>query len=484
VQTAIDAALDRGKLWFPAHLALGGILEGEIEEYLRTAAPSPAGQVTVNFENRWYTITTRLSGWARAHPPQMMDAGADFTVVRLARSGLGAQTVRAANDVLAVDLSWDALPAQDMRVSLRLEDAVGLVWAQRDYAPLGSWPRAGVARETTDLVGLLIPPGVPPGFYRLMVGVGPAGEEWLLSVRGSDGFSDAALVGIVQVVPPAGPLPGLRLPVQVELDIPIIRQGIEFLGASGFDPGVATLAGAEMNVSVFVQIPRPPSAPWELYVSLLDEKGDGVAGWEGWPLPEYPPMRWVRGTQTRLPVRFYLPAGLSPGEYQLVAGVRDPDTGQKGVPVRLGTLPIVRRAASFVSPQPQHPLAQPALFGSHATLLGYDTATAQNGTIDLTLYWQVEQTLLPPHHVFVHLRDGSESLLDQDDGVPGRKQTAAPSNTWLPGEYLTDPHTLAGTSGQMTALVGLYEPVSGVRLPVSVNGEIVGDAYPISLEIP
>ena len=485
VQAAIDAALERGKLWFPAHLSLGGILEGEIEEYLRTAAPSSAGQVTVNFENRWYSTTTRLSGWARVNHPIGAESVADFSAVQLRSVGLGTDVATSANDILAVELGWDALPSQELRVSLRLEDGQGRVWAQRDYAPLGSWSPSGGTSNGTDRVGLLIPPALPPGEYRLVAGVGPTADDWLYPVSGPQGLSDVAQIGSVKIVAPATPLPTLRLPMQIPLDEPVTREGIDFLGASGFDPALATLAGAQMNLSLFAQTRQPVAKPWELYVSLLDSNGDGVAGWEGWPLPAYPLQSWPPGTQIRLPVSFYLPAFLSAGEYRLVAGLRDPASGAKSVPVALGALPIVRREGSFALPQPQHPLEQPAIFGSHATLLGYDTATSANGTLDLTLYWRVEQTLLPPHNVFVHLLDGTNALLAQDDGVPGRKQSAAPSNTWTAGEVISDPHLLVNPRPPgVVAEVGLYEPLSGVRLPVNVNGEIVGDSYRILLDNP
>ncbi len=491
VQTAIDRALEQGKLWFPAHLSLGGILEGEIEAYLRSTSPSSNGKATVNFENRWYSPTTRLSAWARADIPTAADSSADFAAVQLRSAGMGADTLPSANAVLAVALGWDALPAQALRVTLRLEDDENRIWAQRDYSPLGDWPpvadRVGLDRAGLDRVGLLIPPGLPPGFYHLALGVGPAEDDWLYPVSDAQGLSDVARIGSLQIDPPATPLPSLRLPMQMALPEPVTRDGIDFLGASGFDSAVPTLAGAQMNLSLFVQVDQPPSTAWELYVSLLDSNGDGVAGWEGWPLPDFPVASWPLGSQMRLPVSFYLPASLSPGEYRLVAGLRDPETGAKSVPVALSALPIVRRAVSFEAPQPQHPLEQPALFGSHATLLGYDTAAAEGGTLELTLYWRVEQTLLPPHNVFVHLNDSAGNRLAQDDGVPGRKQTAAPSNTWTPGEIIVDPHILSpspsGTPG-LTALIGLYEPSSGVRLPVVVNGEIIGDTYPIALDSP
>ena len=483
VQAAIDAALEQGKLWFPAHLALGGILEGEIEAYLRSLAAA-TGPGTVNFENRWYSPTTRLSGWARATSALLTPIDGDFSAVGLAGAGIGAESAPSANPVVAVALDWAALPADDLRVTLRLEDDARRVWAQRDYAPLGSWPRPGA--EATEQIGLLIPPGIAPGSYRVAVGVGPADEEWLLPVGSAGGFGDLLPVAPLQITAPDAPLPALRLPLQLALPPGVRREGVEFLGLSGVDPRVATLAGAQMNLSLFLRAAAPIEQPVEVYVSLLDREGGGVAGWEGWPLPDYPLSAWPPGAALRVPVQFYLPASLTPGEYRLVAGLRSPADGQKSDLVELARLPVVRREASFAPPQPRQPLDPPVIFGAHAALVGYDLTGAEPGGVELTLYWRVEQTLLPPHHVFVHVRARGGALLGQDDGVPGRNRIAAPTNTWIPGEFVADPRRLALPSGRgsLAAQVGLYEPLSGVRLPVSVGGETIGDTFPIPLALP
>ena len=56
VKSALDAALARGHLWFPEHLSLGGILEAKVEEAL--------GRNQALLANRWYSPSTRLTGWA------------------------------------------------------------------------------------------------------------------------------------------------------------------------------------------------------------------------------------------------------------------------------------------------------------------------------------------------------------------------------------------------------------------------------------
>ena len=111
-------------------------------------------------------------------------------------------------------------------------------------------------------------------------------------------------------------------------------------------------------------------------------------------------------------------------------------------------------------------------FGSHAQLYGYDL-TRQADQYHLVLYWSVLQSLLPSHHIFVHLDAQDGTTLAQADGPPQTATGSAASGSWLPGEqlktesWLTMPSGMAGVDADQAILrVGLYEPVSGTRLPV------------------
>jgi hypothetical protein len=241
-----------------------------------------------------------------------------------------------------------------------------------------------------------------------------------------------------------------------------------------------------LALSLFVQnrtAHQQPQSVDQFYVSLLNSAGEGVAGWEGWPLADYPAALWIPDGLLRLPIRFYLPATLPSGTYRLIGGVMD-EAGAKSLPVELGTLSLVRRAAVFAPPKPPQRLVDGELqFGTHARLLGYDLApTLQpDGSLAVTLYWEALQPLLPPHHVFVHLTDGEGAILSQDDGVPGQRAIPAPSGSWLPGEVIFDPHLLivpenrADLAG-VQVRVGLYHAQTGVRLPLLQDGQAAGDA--------
>ncbi len=89
----------------------------------------------------------------------------------------------------------------------------------------------------------------------------------------------------------------------------------------------------------------------------------------------------------------------------------------------------------------------------------------------LTLLWESLQPITTDYQVFVHLLDASGNKLAQRDGQP--VQWMRPTSTWKPGEEIADryglllPQDLA--QGRYTLAVGLYDPVTGQRLPVSAG---------------
>ena len=136
-----------------------------------------------------------------------------------------------------------------------------------------------------------------------------------------------------------------------------------------------------------------------------------------------------------------------------------------------------QRAASFTRPTPAQPAAGAPQLGTHARLLGYDLVPG-NGQTTVTLYWEVLQPLLPPHHIFVHLDAATDGQTQaQQDGPPVTASGPAPTGSWQPGEFLATQHVLPATPGPGDVLrVGLYDPQTQVRLPVTVDGQAAGDS--------
>jgi hypothetical protein len=102
-----------------------------------------------------------------------------------------------------------------------------------------------------------------------------------------------------------------------------------------------------------------------------------------------------------------------------------------------------------------------------AELRGWEVARG-NGTMTVTLTWRATGRAAGPVHRFVHLvpREGAPVPVAQNDGVLGGDH---PATEWAPGEWVTERLSLTlppeGFDGRL--LVGLYDPASGTRHPVS-----------------
>jgi hypothetical protein len=111
-------------------------------------------------------------------------------------------------------------------------------------------------------------------------------------------------------------------------------------------------------------------------------------------------------------------------------------------------------------------------FDNRLRLIGYDAKTQNVGpgqTVPLTLYWQVEAPIDQDYTVFIHLVDDNGAVIAQGDGPP--LQGFYPTSAWAPGEILNDTHEISlpadARQGRYQVLVGLYNPVTGKRLPVA-----------------
>jgi len=191
------------------------------------------------------------------------------------------------------------------------------------------------------------------------------------------------------------------------------------------------------------------------------------------------------------------PAELSPWEFELrtnhylLSEVRP--TGAEGPRLALYAL---------AGAQPQNEtglgtlFADPELAGAEITdqnswirLAGYWLpAEAQAGAeLLLTLRWESLQPVADEYNVFVHLLDQRGERVAQRDGRP--VQWLRPIPTWQPGESVIDRYGIPLPAdlppGIYTIAVGLYDPVSGRRLPVNAGPrDYAVELGPISILAP
>jgi hypothetical protein len=106
-------------------------------------------------------------------------------------------------------------------------------------------------------------------------------------------------------------------------------------------------------------------------------------------------------------------------------------------------------------------------------LNGYaiSSEVAPGGLLLLELRWESLQAVAENYHVFVHLLDAHGDKIDQRDGQP--VQWMRPTSSWQAGDVIIDHYGMLlpvdTFAGVYQIAVGLYDPVSGQRLPISAG---------------
>ncbi len=376
-----------------------------------------------------------------------------------------------AGELLRVTTIWEVRePPASYRFSLRLVDDAGRVWAAEDYTPgdgftpTESW-QTGVTQ--TDRRGLLLPADLPPGDYRVTLRLyDPATGEAITTEAGPD----VTLAGLT-VTPAIRPIN----PEALGIAHPVDRapQGsLRLLGVAAA-PGPLH-SGQPGELSVWWQVESLPINASQVEIAL--EGPNGVIGGGLHPLSETT-ASWMSGqiVRERYPV---MPDAAAPtGEYRLRVALRDDTGAELGQPWDAGRLAVEARPRAYRLPRMNQ--RTDVNFGEAVALRGYDVTSpvTPGAPIELTLYWQAKDRVTAPYKVFVHLVDAAGNLVAQSDAFPA--SGAAPTESWLPREVVVDRHELrAPGPGAYQMYVGLYDPVSGARLPATdANGaQIPNDA--------
>ncbi len=106
--------------------------------------------------------------------------------------------------------------------------------------------------------------------------------------------------------------------------------------------------------------------------------------------------------------------------------------------------------------------------------------------VQVRLTWEAERTPSERYKVFLQLLGVQDRLIAQRDSEPvGGNQ---PTNTWRPGEVVEDNYgiliPLATPPGRYRLIVGMYDPITGARVPVVQDGETRDHVVlPVSIEV-
>ena len=480
ISTALGEALSRGRVWLPMHLSLGGLLESAAEQYL--------AQDNYQLANRWYSPSTRLTGWAapQSAPANSaaVNASATFDGDVQVLVSYVPQRLFAANHVLPVTLEFTGVTGPHL-ASLRLASVDGRIWAQRDVL---------VDQDGALRVGLLAQAGMPAGRYALRLSLAHPDDGRPIGLLEPAGQGSELTLGEIDVQTPTPAPPLSALPMEYSREA-TLGDAARLLGYSA-TPG-PLLPGNDLTVNLFWQaLPGAAGADLSAFVQLLDQQGQVAVAWEGPPVPWRLVGDWQPDELLRSQHTLRLPATLPAGRYSLVAGLFDPATGQRlpatrqagpfGIVTRsseqaeLGQVRIDARKLTTTVPQPR--VSTDATLERLGTLVGYDlanTRAAPGDALDLTLYWQPTETTGERLTVFVHLLDEQGVIVGQSDQEPAGG--SRPTSSWLPDEFIADRHSVRVQAdallGPATLLIGLYDPATGQRVPwIDAEGQITGDA--------
>ncbi|MFN2169098.1 MAG: hypothetical protein ACK2U9_22930, partial [Anaerolineae bacterium] len=99
----------------------------------------------------------------------------------------------------------------------------------------------------------------------------------------------------------------------------------------GYDlPAFAWQPGDILPLSLFWQPSAGVTADYRVFVHLLDADGQIVAQTDTAPVGgSRPTASWTAGEMIRDPVGIMVPPTIAEGEYRLVVGMYDPDTGER-----------------------------------------------------------------------------------------------------------------------------------------------------------
>ena len=248
----------------------------------------------------------------------------------------------------------------------------------------------------------------------------------------------------------------------------------------GYDLPATVTPGEPLDVTLFWQADAPPDESYVLALRLVDPTGRPVSAIDTLPAAgRYSTLVWPPGQPFR--DSYSLPpvaADATPGLGTLLVIVYPRGAPVAPLPVTAGGVAAgheVRLGAIKIAPAVpivlQPPRPTDVTFGDRFRLLGHDApGTAQPGQpLPLTLAWQAVAPDSRDYAVFVHLLNSAGELVAQADGPP--QGGAYPTSIWVAGEQVADARALALPGdlppGAYTLFAGLYDPVSGTRLPAA-----------------
>jgi hypothetical protein len=392
----------------------------------------------------------------------------------------------AADEGAALRLYWQALAEtpDDYNVAIRIVDDNGIFWGKVDRRPAGyNYPTMRWKPGETlfgDYVATLLP-GTPAGEYYATVTLFTKQNEAGLDVLAPNGapLGKSVKVGPIKILPAQKQPAFADLKMQHSLSSPLAP--FTLLGYQIGREKAST--GESVPLTLFWRADEKPNADYQFQIQFGDKFSK--------PLPlanaSYPTSQWNAGEIVRGQYNVQIPTDAEAWSGDLRLEIGD------GVHKKSADLqqPFVVEKVnrSFDAPNPQN--KQDANFNNAIALVGYDLSANEiqaGNPLTVTLYWNATGAIEKPYTVFVQLLGDAPPPVAQKDAQP--LNGGRPTQTWVQGEFLTDPYTLEikpdVPKGKYKILVGWYDASDPAfaRLHVfDASGQDVGDFVTLSQEV-
>ncbi|MBN1995501.1 MAG: glycosyltransferase family 39 protein [Anaerolineae bacterium] len=364
------------------------------------------------------------------------------------------------------------------QIFVRLVDAQGFAWAAMTAQPLPQFEAvAGKLGAIVESEAFLqIPPGTPPGLYFLKIGLTVGPDEPDIGEFALPSAGDKVVVER----PAVQPTLVFTYPLSQKL-----THNLTLLGTD-VEPPLILTPQTPQPLTLYWQAGENITADYGLLFRLVDAAGNEVASWSGRPARGlYPTSRWQPGELVRDPWLLNLAEAqqtrpVSPGYYHLQLVLFAEPSGPATGEVLLGRVEVLDRRRLYTLPPVEHPLE--VRLGEAIFLLGYDLTQVPltgGARSTLTLYWQAVQPVSLDYTVFAQMLDPTGQVVGQHDGLPAAG--TLPTTAWEVGEIIPDRHQFdfaLTQSGLYRLIVGMYNPQTGKRLPVTdPQGQAAGDFW-------
>ena len=390
----------------------------------------------------------------------------------------------AADEGAALRLYWQALAQtpDDYNVAIRIVDENGTFWGKVDRRPAGynyptmRWKPGEILFG--DYVATLLP-GTPAGDYYATVTLFTKQNEAGLDVLAPSGapLGKSVKVGPFKILPAQKQPPFTDLKIQHSLSSPLAP--FTLLGYQIGREKAST--GESVPLTLFWRADEKPNADYQFQIQFGDKLSK--------PLPlanaSYPTSQWNAGEIVRGQYNVQIPTDASASNANLQLILRDSQGSERVTDLQQAFV-VDKVNRSFDAPQPQN--KQDANFNNTIALVGYDLSAQEiqaGNPLTVTLYWKATGAMEKPYTVFVQLLGDAPPPVAQKDAQP--LNGGRPTQTWVQGEFLTDPYTLEIKSdvppGNYKILVGWYDASDPAfaRLHVfDAEGKDAGDFVTLS----